>query len=206
MGLLFVLILWFVVLAVVSIILGAIVMLIIRLSCKKENRKRKMWLGFFSPAVAIGTYSISSLITMIIIAAFLDVDIGIGDGWKGNLPNGYYLYSIDMPENGFVCKKSDSISSEVIVDKVSKVSVCGDEVLGYANSKYFALSTNNGDVSYYDTEEDLIRECGIDKLELETNDSFYWQQKKSAYIIGSIICLLITIGVMLLFWRIKGAR
>ena len=207
MGILFTFVFWLIILAILSAFLGLIVMFIIRLCCKKEKRKRKMVLGFFSPGIALGTYTVSSFIAMIIIAIILDIDIGIGDGWRGKLPNGYHFYSIDMPENGAIGKQN---SSGTIVNGITNVAVSEEYVFGFINykemveveniGKYFALDTKTGEISYFDSEEELVQKYNLEELVLQDNNSFYWSQRRIAYIIASIVCLIIAVIAVFLFF------
>jgi hypothetical protein len=209
MGILFTFVFWLIILAILSAFLGLIVMFIIRLCCKKEKRKRKMVLGFFSPGIALGTYTVSSFIAMIIIAIILDIDIGIGDSWRGKLPNGYHFYSIDMPENGAIDKQN---SSGTIVNGITNVAVSEEYVFGFINykemveveniGKYFALDTKTGEISYFDSEEELVQEYNLEELVLQDNNSFYWSQRRIAYIIASIVCLTIAVIAVFLFWKV----
>ncbi|MBE6244387.1 MAG: hypothetical protein E7108_02550 [Bacteroidales bacterium] len=214
MGILFTFVFWLIILAILSAFLGLIVMFIIRLCCKKEKRKRKMVLGFFSPGIALGTYTISSFIAMIIIAIILDIDIGIGDGWRGKLPNGYHLYSIDMPENGAIVKQNSSgtiFNDDITVNGITNVAVSEEYVFGFINykerveveniGKYFALDTKTGEISYFDSEEELVQEYNLEELVLQDNNSFYWSQRRIAYIIASIVCLTIAVIAVFLFWK-----
>ena len=211
MGILFTFVFWLIILALLSAFLGLIVMFIIRLCCKKEKRKRKMVLGFFSPGIALGTYTVSSFIAMIIIAIILDIDIGIGDSWRGKLPNGYHLYSIDLPENGAIGKQNLSVAIVPIVNGITKVAVSEEYVFGFINykemveveniGKYFALDTKTGEISYFDSEEELVQEYNLEELVLQDNNSFYWSQRRIAYIIASIVCLTIAVIAVLLFWK-----
>ncbi len=208
MGILFTFVFWLIILAILSAFLGLIVMFIIRLCCKKEKRKRKMVLGFFSPGIALGTYTVSSFIAMIIIAIILDIDIGIGDSWRGKLPNGYHFYSIDMPENGAIGKQN---SSGTIVNGITNVAVSEEYVFGFINykemveveniGKYFALDTKTGEISYFDSEEELVQKYNLEELVLQDNNSFYWSQRRIAYIIASIVCLIIAVIAVFLFWK-----
>ena len=149
------------------------------------------------------TYCGCSLVSMLIISAILRIDIGFGDCWKGPLPNDYYYLSIDIPEMAYIEKgETSSGPSDIIVDSVSKVAVYGDMVFGLADTKYFALATNSGELSYYDSEEEFIKEFNLRKLDLEDNDTFYWHQRRTAYIIAGVISFLIAIFILFLFWKI----
>ena len=199
MGIIFIVI-WLVVFAVIAVILGMIGVVIASPFLPKDRRKRKMLLIFLTPIVGIASYVGSSIIAMIIISELLNVDIGFGDSWKVPLPNGYQLISIDMPENGSICKDADYRAEGV--GGVKQIEVIGDSVIGLAGNKFFLLDTKEGKVAYYPSVLELQQRAGKTKIALISNDDYYWTIREKAYIIGGIICLLFTLTVLFVMWKV----
>ena len=200
MGIIF-LVIWLVIFAVIAAILGVIGVAVVYPFLSKKARKRKMLLTFLTPIVGIASYVGSSVIAMIIISELLNVDIGFGDSWKAPLPNGYQLVSIDMPDNGSIYKDTD-YSAEGVIDGVKRIEVSGDSVLGLSGKKYFLLDTKVGKVSYFPSVLELQKRVGKPRIALISNDDYYWTVRENAYIIGGIICLLFTLTVLFVMWKV----
>lgn len=200
MGLLFLAIIWLVVFAAIAVILGVIGVAVVYPFLSKSRRKRKMLLTFLTPMAGIASYVGSSIIAMIIISELLNVDLGFGDSWKAPLPNGYQLESIDMPENGSIYKDDDFLVKGI--DGVQQIEVIGDSVIGLAGNQYFLLDTKDGKVAYYPSVLELQKKVGKPKIALISNDDYYWAVREKAYIIGGIICLLFTLFVLFVMWKV----
>ena len=200
MGLLFIAIIWLVVFAAIAVILGMIGVAVVYPFLSKSRRKRKMLLTFLTPMAGIASYVGSSIIAMIIISELLNVDLGFGDSWKAPLPNGYQLTSVDMPENGSIYKDDDFLVKGI--DGVQQIEVIGDSVIGFAGKKYFLLDTKDGNITYYPSVLELQKRVGEPKIALISNDDYYWAVREKAYIIGGIICLLFTLFVLFVMWKV----
>ena len=192
---------WLVVFAVIAVILGVIGVAVVYPFLSKNRRKRKCLLTFLTPLVGIASYVGSSVIAMIIISELLNIDLGFGDSWKAPLPNGYQLVSIDMPENGNIYKDADYLV-EGVVKGVHQIEVIGDSVIGLAGNKYFLLDTKVGEVAYYPSVLELQKKVGKTKTALISNDDYYWAVREKAYIIGGIVCLLFTLSVIFVMWKV----
>jgi hypothetical protein len=199
MGIIF-LAIWLVVFAVIAVVLGMIGVAIVSPFLAKGRRKRKMLLTFLTPIVGIASYVGSSVVAMIIISELLNIDLGFGDSWKAPLPNGYQLVSIDMPDNGSICKDADYRAEGV--SGVKQIEVIGDSVIGQADNKYFLLDTKDGKVAYYSSVLELQKRVGKTRIALISNDDYYWTVREKAYIIGGIICLLFTLTVLFVMWKV----
>ena len=202
MGILFTLIFWGVLFGILSLLLGFIALVIAAIACKGEQRKRKLFLSFCTPAVAILSYATSSLIGMIITAMVCNIDIGIGDSWVAPLTNGYELTSIDTPERADLCKAS---TQEVLLDEITKVELRGDSLIGKSmgtDGRYFIFNLATGRNQRFDTLAELSQALPQEPLNFVSNTDFYWNTRKLPYTIGAILCLLFTFAVVYLFWRI----
>lgn len=200
MGLIFLAIIWLGIFAVIAVILGLIGVAVVYPFLSKSNRKRKLLLTFMTPLVGIASYVGSSIIAMILISELLNVDIGFGDYWKAPLPNGYQLISVDMPENGSIY--TDNYFPVEGIDGVRQIEVIGDSVIGQAGNKYFLLDTKDGKVVYYPSVMELQKRVGNTKIAFISNDDYYGAVREKAYIIGGIICLLFTLIVLFVMWKV----
>ena len=203
MGIIF-LVIWLVIFAVIAAILGVIGVVVVYPFLSENKRKRKILLTFLTPIVGIAGYVGSSVIAMIVISGLLSVDIGFGDSWKAPLPNGYQLISVDMPDNGSIYKDDDH-STEGI-DGVRQIEVIGDSVIGLSSNKYFLLDTKIHKVTYYPSVLELQKRVGKPNIALMSNDDYYWAVREKAYIIGGIICLLFTLSVLFIMWKVGLTR
>ena len=192
---------WLIVFAAIAVVLGMIGVAIVFPFLAKGRRKRKMLLTFLTPIVVIASYVGSSVVAMIIISELLNIDLGFGDSWKAPLPNGYQLVSIDMPDNGSIYKDAD-YGAIGVVDGVQRIEVSGDSVIGLSGKKYFLLDTNVGKVAYFPSVLELQKRVGKPKIALISNDDYYWAIREKAYIIGGIICLLFTLTILFVMWKV----
>ena len=199
MGILF-LVIWLVIFAIIAVIFGMIGVVIIYPLLSKNKRKRKMLLTFLTPIVGIASYVGSSVIAMIIISGLLSIDIGFGDFWKAPLPNDYQVLSVDIPDNGSIYKDGDNRAEGI--DGVQQIEVIGDTVIGLSGNKFFLLDTKIDKVTYYSSDLELQKRVGKPNIALISNDDYYWAVREKAYIIGGIICLLFTLSVLFVMWKI----
>ncbi len=199
MGIIF-LAIWLVVFAAIAVILGLIGVAVVFPFLSKSRRKRKLLLTFLTPIVGIASYVGCSIIAMIIASELLNIDLGFGDFWKAPLPNDYQLVSVDMPENGSIYKDADCGGEGV--DGVQQIAVIGDSVIGRAGDKYFLLDTKVDRVVYYPSVLELQKTVGKSKTVLISNDGYYWAVREKAYITGGVICLLFTLSILLVMWKI----
>lgn len=203
MGIIF-LVIWLVIFAVIAAILGVIGVAVVYPFLSKKARKRKMLLTFLTPIVGIASYVGSSVIAMIIISELLNVDIGFGDSWKAPLPNGYQLISVDVPDNGSIYKDDDHHAESI--DGVQQIKVIGDSVIGLSSNKYFLLDTKIHKVTYYPSVFELQKSVRKSNIALISNDDYFWSVREKAYIIGGIICLLFTLSVLFIMWKVGLTR
>lgn len=203
MGIIF-LVIWLVIFAVIAAILGVIGVAVVYPFLSKNARRRKMLLTFLTPIIGIANYVGSSVIAMIIISELLNVDIGFGDSWKAPLPNGYQLISVDMPDNGSIYKDDDHRTEGI--DGVQQIEVIGDSVIGLSSNKYFLLDTKIHKVTYYPSVFELQKSVRKSNIALISNDDYFWSVREKAYIIGGIICLLFTLSVLFIMWKVGLTR
>ena len=202
LGLLF----WISIIIIISLILGVVAALIALPLAKKPKRKRKILLAFLSPGLAIGIWTICSVVTMLTTSAVCHVDIGLGDLWISPLPNGYEIYSYDLPGNGEIDKvdTSDSITTFYETVSASKLQVIGDTVIGQRsdNSDYFLLDTRTDSLTFHENLAQLQAALNGKKIELKDTGKYHWQARRVPYSIGATIALCCIALALFLLWKI----
>ena len=109
-----------------------------------------------------------------------------------------------MPDNGSIYKDDDHRTEGI--DGVQQIEVIGNSVIGLSGKKYFLLDTKIDKVTYYPSVFELQNRIGKPNIVLISNDDYYWAVKEKAYIIGSIICLLFTLSVLFIMWKVGLTR
>ena len=200
------LLLWICIIIAISLILGLVAVLIALPLAKKPKRKRKILFAFLSPGVAIGIWTICSVVTMLTTSSLCHVDIGLGDTWLSPLPNGYHIASIDAQENGSIYKTAignDSITTFYDAVEARQLQVIGDTVVGREPSgSYFLLDTRTDSLARFDTLEQLQARFNDKKIELMDNSKYHWQARRVPYSIGATIALCCIVLALYLLWKV----
>ncbi len=159
MGLLFVLLFWAAVLAVMgSVSSGVLAALTVYLTRNATTlKKRARLFALMIPWIVIGIEAIGFAGYAVINLTVLHRDMGLGDSFYANLSNGYRIEAIDVTEYGSVCKPSVSgtfSSDENCVTGVQSLQVDGKYIAGYRSGEPFGLG--KGEVPYFvvDTSDD----------------------------------------------------
>ena len=176
----------------------------------KRKRKRKVFLAAISPAVAIGIWIIGSFVTMLLTSVICDIDLGIGDSWVAQLPNGYKLVSIDDPGHGSIICDDQRVTisdEELRIDvstEVTKIQVIGDTVIGINqdNCVNFVINTSKRSISLLEDDKHLSTMIDNGQIKMLTLDEFYWESRKIPYMIGTVITLIVIILALFLLWKI----
>lgn len=197
MGIGFTIVIWGIIFSVLAVVLGILAALGVRICCKPKGRGQKMVLAFLTPGLAIFVYAVCSVLYMAMISIVFHVDLGIGDSWYVPLNKVYSLSSVDYPENGSITK-----GNEVVLAPVTKVQIVGHRVIGKGEQKYFIFDLNTGKVSYAASIQMLQKQMHLAKIDLVDNNTFYWEKRKTAYIIGGVLCLMITLLVVVGYWKV----
>jgi len=197
MGLGFTLVVWGIIFSILAFILGLLAAVGVRIFCKPKGRILKMVLAFLTPGVAIFVYAGCSMLYMALVSSVLNIDLGFGDSWYVPIDKVYALESIDTSEHGMLMK-----GNEVMVEHVTAVQVIEGKVVGKGTHIYFALDMNTGQVRYYPSLKALQKATGIGRFELMDNATFYWKKRETVYMIGGILCLIIMLLAVKMFWKV----
>ena len=201
MGILFVLIVWIAIFAVIAVLLGVIGIAIVYPFLPNERRNRILLLTFLTPSVGIASFIGSSIVAMIILSKLINIDVGFGDYWKTPLPNNYKVESVDISDYGTISKDVDHPTEGIVT--VRKINVVGDSVIGLlSDNEYIMLDTRSGKVSNFASLEELQKKVGANISLVDISD-YYWAVRKNAYIFIGIICLIFTLVLLTFMWK-KG--
>ena len=61
---------------------------------------------------------------------------------------------------------------------------------------------NTGQIQYYPSLNALQKATGIGRIELMDNATFYWKKRETVYMIGGILCLIIMLLAVKMFWKV----
>lgn len=95
MGLLFVLIIWAIVFAILSVGLGLPGLILAHLYKIRTNKEVKLVAWFFAPGVLILSFAGLFFFENIAYSIVTDSDIGIGESWNVNINDKYQLHRFD---------------------------------------------------------------------------------------------------------------
>lgn len=192
MGLLFVLIIWAIVFAILSVGFGLPGLILAHLYKKRTNKEVKLVAWFFAPGVLIFSFAGLFFFENIAYSIVTGSDIGIGDWQCVNINNKYqlnnigYAWRLDTDVNGRFFEK----------DAFNDV----QELLEHDDTIAFTAEVNNNDSTYYlltqlDAHEEkyatidsastttilwdrYTKVRGLDKDDVYTCDEYYWKYRK----------------------------
>lgn len=198
MGLGMLVVFWLIFYIVLSLVLGILSLLMAWIFSKKQ-RKLKMFLSFFTPALVIGVFSGTVVVSTTIASYFTGNDIGFGDAWYTNLSDNYQLMSIDLPENGCIKDKNgeNDLSGVTMVELVNN-----DTVIGKTYDSFFLLDMKRDSVAVFTRYAELKAHVKPHKVNLVTNNEFYGKKRIFTDVIALIAAFMLTTIVTTLFWRI----
>lgn len=197
MGIGFVIVFHFFIIAVLGSICAVIGCLLIYFISGKEKRKRKVTLAIIAPFVALYTFYIVGFIGLSVISENKKVDIGIGDAWYIPLINNHQLLFIDIPEQASINKSN----GETQISMVAEIEENGNQIFGKTfDNEYFLLDTKTDVLKKFTTEKELVVLHSDKKLKLADVTAFYSVRKN--HIMGNwpqligFLSLIISIGAV----------
>ena len=201
MGLLFVILLHFVAIFIVSSIF-ALLSGVITFSVSKNNRKRKTFLAAAVPFLFFYSLYISGLISLIIISEIKNTDIGIGDYAYVPLNDSCKIEMIDIPDRAYIKCNGKTIATDVIKINKFKNKIIGSN----SNFRFFALDLQESRIDYYSNEQELIENEDADGYTLMDVDKFYSKQyydvAGKSIILGGIISFVFSVLISVLFCKL----
>jgi len=214
MGIGFALIIHFIILFVLSAIVGVISSLITLFVSSKEKKKRKILLAAFLPFQGFYTLYFLALIGSGIVSEIKGVDIGIGDAWYVPLNESCQILMIDSPERAYL-----ECGDQTIISDISHINLIGEMVYGKTNNrafpmpkyqvsieKFFSFDLVSKDSKVYHSETELTKSENLSQLDMKKTSQFYhdrkWEVSGTATILAGIVSLVITVLIMILTFRL----
>ena len=208
MGLLFVLIIWAIVFAILSVGLGLPGLILAHLYKKRTSKEVKLTAWFFAPGVLIFSFAGLFFFENLTYSIVTDSGIGLGDYVSVNLNKNYELYHIDASNWGIVTK--DSLGS--LYSNVQEILVQGDTIIftkrendSYALSQ---LNPSERECTVIDSAsttnilwDRYTRTRDIDRYKVYTCDKYYWRYRQFFSICALIFNIFLFIYI---FRRFKG--
>ena len=207
MGLLFVLIIWAIVFAILSVGLGLPGLILAHLYKKRTSKEVKLTAWFFAPGVLLFSFAGLFFFENIAYGIVTDSDIGIGDYGSANINEKYHLYWIDIPNWRLDIRKGNG----KFFEKEAFHNV--QEILEHNDTIAFTAEVNKNDSTYYfltqlDAHEEkyatidsasttailwdrYTKARGLDKDDVYTCDEYYWKYRKYFMIFFLIFNILL---------------
>lgn len=199
MGILFVVFIHLIILFILSTLIAIINAFIVYFISKKEKIKRKIFLALFSPFSILFSSYILALIGLSIVSEIKKVDIGIGDSWYVPLNSECEVLMIDLPEQAYIMR-----GSETIISDVSQIQQCGEIVYGKTfQNNYFIVNLKTMVIKINLPLKDLAQK--VNGLNLIDVPKFYeerkWELTGSWDIFIGILALFISTTITFIFCR-----
>ena len=178
MGLLFSIVPFVVIVAVISLIIATI-----SLIGDKSNRKQRFFTILTTPVAAVGSFFTIAVILSLILTSITRTDIGAGDYYVP-LRNGYSLTFIDSPEYpGTIEYKGKEVMSGV------------DSILFEGNTVYGVYGQKKDSYFTLDTKSSLLTQGTqrIDTTELVQAGDFYYKRFWNLNLIGFILVFICSV-------------
>jgi energy-coupling factor transporter transmembrane protein EcfT len=201
MGIGFVILIFIVFIAIISLIVAIFSGIFSAIFVKGEKRKRKILLAIFIPFHIFFSFFFISLIGSAIISENSNVDIGIGDSWYAPIDESHQILMIDLTEKAYIEKGEKTLLSEVV-----EIQQIGKKVIGKnQNGKYFTLNLPDDKILEFNSTKELQENENLSKLNLLKVDEFYQNKKKEASGIGTyfvgILSLIVSVLTSILIYK-----
>ncbi len=203
MGIGFVIIIHFVVLAILSGIVAAISVAVTFFTTKsKEKRKRRIFLAAFLPFQFFFTVYILGIVGSIMVSEIKDVDIGIGDSFYVPINETCEIQMIDIIDNAYL-----ECNDQTVISRVSSILLTEKKIFGETeDGKFFCYELNNSELREYSDFIELTSKENSPNLELIEIPEYYNKRRNevagTATIIVGITALVLTITIMWLTIKI----
>jgi len=201
MGIGFVILIFIVFIAIISLIVAFFSGIFTSFFAKGEKRKRKILLSIFIPFHIFFSFFFFCLIGSTIISENNNVDIGIGDSWYAPIDESHRILMIDLTEIAYIEKGEQTLLSEV-----AQIQQIGKKIIGKnQNGKYFTLNLINDKILEYDNIKELQKNENLAELNLISVAEFYQNKKSDAsgigiYLIG-IISFIVSVLTAILIYK-----
>ncbi len=201
MGLLFVLIIWAIVFAILSVGLGLPGLILAHLYKKRTNKEVKLVAWFFAPGVLIFSFAGLFFFENIAYSIVTGSDIGIGDWQCVNINNKYqlnnigYAWRLDTDVNGRFFEKDAFNDVQELLEHDDTIAFTAENHNCYVltqldahEEKYATIDSASTTTILWDR---YTKVRGLDKDDVYTCDEYYWKYRKYFMIFFLIFNILL---------------
>ena len=197
MGIGFVIVIHFIVLAILSGIVGAISATVtFFISKHKEKRKNRIFLAMFLPFQFFFTIYILAVLGLIVVSEVKDVDLGIGDSFYVPINETCEIYMIDNIDNAYL-----ECNGESVINNVSSILPTDEKIFGKTrDGKFFCYELNNSEIREYSDKLELTSNENLPELNLIEIPEYYDNKRNevagTATILVGVLALVLTIVII----------
>ena len=201
MGLLFVLIIWAIVFAILSVGLGLPSLILAHLYKKRTSKEVKLTAWFFAPGVLIFSFAGLFFFENIAYSIVTGSDIGIGDWQCVNINNKYqlnnigYAWRLDTDVNGRFFEKDAFNDVQELLEHDDTIAFTAENHNCYVltqldahEEKYATIDSASTTTILWDR---YTKVRGLDKDDVYTCDEYYWKYRKYFMIFFLIFNILL---------------
>lgn len=201
MGLLFVLIIWAIVFAILSVGFGLPGLILAHLYKKRTNKEVKLVAWFFVPGVLIFSFAGLFFFENIAYSIVTGSDIGIGDWQCVNINNKYqlnnigYAWRLDTDVNGRFFEKDAFNDVQELLEHDDTIAFTAENHNCYVltqldahEEKYATIDSASTTTILWDR---YTKVRGLDKDDVYTCDEYYWKYRKYFMIFFLIFNILL---------------
>lgn len=201
MGLLFVLIIWAIVFAILSVGFGLPGLILAHLYKKRTNKEVKLVAWFFAPGVLIFSFAGLFFFENIAYSIVTGSDIGIGDWQCVNINNKYqlnnigYAWRLDTDVNGRFFEKDAFNDVQELLEHDDTIAFTAENHNCYVltqldahEEKYATIDSASTTTILWDR---YTKVRGLDKDDVYTCDEYYWKYRKYFMIFFLIFNILL---------------
>lgn len=208
MGLLFVLIIWAIVFAILSVGFGFPGLILAHLYKKRTNKEVKLVAWFFAPGVLIFSFAGLFFFENIAYSIVTGSDIGIGESWNVNINDKYQLHRFDAWDWRLDTDVNGNFFEKKVFNHVEELLVRDDTITFISklhkydcDSTYYFLTQLDAHEEKYATIDSAstttilwdryTKVRGLDKDDVYTCDEYYWKYRKYSMIFFLIFNILL---------------
>ena len=195
MGYGFVLLIYFIVTFVFSVVVAFFSASITYFVANEKKRARKIIAAVVAPFIGLYSFFFVGLFSLLVISEKKGIDVGFGDYWYVPISDSCRLAFIDMPEQAFIACNGDG----TITDYVERLGQKKDKVYGETyEGKYFVFNTASNTLDFISNKEDWLSLQKPDTAALTTALDFYGKRRDEVAGFELNIALAATLLVSLL--------
>jgi hypothetical protein len=201
MGIGFVILIHLIVISILAAVIAIITGIATYFIANDKQKKRKLFLAIASPFLGLYVLYFTALFGSIILSAYKNIDIGIGDEWHVPLSNKCKISFIDVIENGNV-----ECNDQTIISDVTQIQQVEGNIYGKTNNgEFFLYSIKLNKLKLF-TKSEFDKILLKNKLPLKSAFDFYYDRRNEvagfSLIVLGILSLMISIAAVYLLRKV----